>query len=190
MNVPVEIHFRNMSHTHTEELEDLIRKKIEKIEKFCDHVVSCRVAVEKTHEHVQKGDAYQIRILIRIPFGHEIVIKKKPNRVQASFPLSCAIHNAFNAADRKIKKLTDRQHRKIKRHPTQEMNGVVSKLKKKEGYGFLRSLDNREIYFTQNSVINRDFNNLKPGDGIHYVERISKKGSLASSVHLVNRSSY
>lgn len=187
MNVPLEISFRNISGTNS--IEDLIRSKAEKLQRYCDHISSCRVAVEKTQKHQRTGSRYRVRLDITVPPGHEIVVKREPSRGRIHYPLTSVIRDAFDAAGRRIKELDERQQRQIKRHPRQEMNAVIHKLHE-EGYGFLRTLDDREVYFHRNSVVAKDFQDLKIGDGVHFREEIGVNGPQASSVHVVNRTNY
>ncbi len=49
MQIPLEISFRDVQ--KTEEIERLIREKVEKLEQICDYMISCRVVVEMTQQH-------------------------------------------------------------------------------------------------------------------------------------------
>ncbi|MEW5895901.1 MAG: HPF/RaiA family ribosome-associated protein [Candidatus Omnitrophota bacterium] len=186
MQVPLEITFRG-GVEHNPAIEDLIRRKTQKMDQFCDHVSSCHVAIETTQRHQERGNTYRVRLDISVPPGHKIFVERTPSKGHMHDPLTTTIRGAFKAAYRQVRDLSEKQNREIKSHPDQTMNAVVSKIKKSAGYGFLRSFEGREIYFHRHSVINVDFNDLMVGDGIHYIEEIGNKGAQASSVHLVNR---
>jgi cold shock CspA family protein/ribosome-associated translation inhibitor RaiA len=185
MNVPVTIAFRNIA--KSEAIEKIIREKAQKLYKFCNRVSSCRVSVEKQQKHQSHGNPFYVRLDVTVPPGHEIVIKRKPSHGQLHYPLTSVIKNAFNAAYREVKELRERQLKDVKKHPGQAMNAVIGKLKKDQGYGFLRTTDDREVYFNKNSVVNQDFDDLKEHDGVHYTEEIGEKGAQASTVHVVSR---
>ena len=85
MQIPLEISYRDVN--KTDELEDLIREKINKLEKICDYITSCRIAVEKPQKNLNYGSPYRIRIDLRIPPGHEIVIKREPGEGNMGDPL-------------------------------------------------------------------------------------------------------
>lgn len=53
------------------------------------------------------------------------------------------------------------------------------------GYGFIITPDDREIYFHENSIINRDFKSLKEGMEVRFVEEKGEKGPQASSVTVI-----
>jgi cold shock CspA family protein len=55
------------------------------------------------------------------------------------------------------------------------------------GYGFLATSDNREIYFHEHSVVNRDFRHLKVGMEVRFAEEEGEKGLQASAVTVIER---
>jgi cold shock CspA family protein len=54
-------------------------------------------------------------------------------------------------------------------------------------YGFLQTLDGREIYFHENSLVDGDFNDLEVGQEMVFVEEAGDKGPQASTVKPVGR---
>src|SRR3990172_8454807 len=67
MKLPLQITFRNMN--ASEEMEANIRKKAEKLDRFYDQVMSCRIIVEAHHKHHHKGNLYHVRIDLTVPDG-------------------------------------------------------------------------------------------------------------------------
>lgn len=186
MKVPPQISYRNVP--KTEAIDSLVREKIEKLEKFCNYMSSCRVAVEKPHEHPSHGSPYRVRIDITVPPGHEIASVSNPGEGTQYDPLETVIRDAFEAARRQLVELVERQRDEIKEHPQQEMGAVVTKLFKEDGYGFIRTVDTgREIYFHKNSVINHDFDRIELGTGVHFSEEQGQMGPQATTVHIVNK---
>ena len=55
------------------------------------------------------------------------------------------------------------------------------------GYGFLATLDGREVFFHRNSVLDEAFNRLDVGTEVSFVEELGEKGPQASTVKLVGR---
>jgi len=185
MEVPIEMTFRHVP--KTKELEDLINSKAAALEKLCDNIISCRVAIEKPQEHQRSGNPYRVRIDLRVPPGHEIVVKREPGDGNMHDPLDFVIRESFDIARRKLKALLDKQHHDIKTHPEQEVSAVIDRIFMREQYGFLKTTDGREVYFHANSVINEDFDNLEPGMGVRFVERLDEAGLQASTVQIVDR---
>jgi cold shock CspA family protein/ribosome-associated translation inhibitor RaiA len=185
MQIPFEISFRNVE--KTENLDNLVREKVDKLEKVCEYMTSFRMAVELPQKHMQSGNPYRIRIEINVPHSHKIVAKREPGEGSMHDDISTIIRSAFAAAERQLKAVTERQHGEIKKHPRQEIQAVVHKLLRDEGYGFLKTIDNRELYFHENSVLHDDFSRLEIGTGVRFVEEIGEKGPQARSVHIVDK---
>ncbi len=64
---------------------------------------------------------------------------------------------------------------------------MVVRLFREEGYGFLRALDGREIYFHRNAVLNDDFDRLVVGAGVRFDEGLGEEGPQASTVQIVDK---
>lgn len=186
MIIPLEISYRDVE--KTEAIDNLIREKAAKLDKVCDHIVSCRVAVEKPHEYVKTGNKYRVRLDISVPPGHSVVVNKEPGRTKMHDPLPTVIREAFKAAERQLRELNKIQREEVKAHPQQEAGAYIKQIFKDEGYGFILDLDGREIYFHKNSLVNSDFENLKEGTSVSYFEVQGEKGPQASSVRIIDKS--
>jgi ribosomal subunit interface protein len=187
MKVPLELSFRDVE--KTPELEDLIRDKVSKLERYCDHLNSCRVAVEKPQEHQRSGSPYRVRVNMTVPPGHELAVSREPGEGDLREEIQVAIRDAFDSAARQLKRLVDKQQGEVKQHPEQETMGLVSKLLPEEGYGFIQTQEGREIYFHRNSVLHDDFDRLETGTGVRYVEEPGEQGPQASTVQIVDKQS-
>lgn len=60
--------------------------------------------------------------------------------------------------------------------------GRISKLFPMEEYGTITTLDDRQIYFHRNSVLNKDFDTLTIGDMVRFHEEAGDNGPQASTV--------
>jgi cold shock CspA family protein len=94
------------------------------------------------------------------------------------------VREAFEALNRRVKRLNDQQTGKVKRHPEQELRAVVARLF--EDHGFLRTIDGRDVYFHRHSLINEDFDRLKEGEGVAFEEEVGDEGWQATSVRVVD----
>jgi len=148
-------------------------------------MISCRVAVEKPQEHPRSGSPYRVRIQVRIPPGHEIVAERKPGEGEMHDPLPKVVRSAFDAAERQVRELIAKRRGDVKVHPDQQVTAVVVRLFHEQGYGFLKNLeDGREIFFHKSSVTHDDFQRLKIGTGVRYVESAGEEGPQASTVQI------
>jgi len=107
MNVQPEITYRGVEKTAA--LDVLVNSKITKLERFCDHISSCRKAIEKAHDHPSSGSPYRMRLDITVPPSHELAVDRSPDTGIQYEPVDAVIRHAFDAMERQIKELNQRQ---------------------------------------------------------------------------------
>ncbi len=176
MEIPLQITGRNLE--VTESIESEIRQKAEKLDKFYDRIMRCRVVVESPHRHHHKGKLYNVRIYMTLP-GAELIIKREPHE-----DLYVSIRDSFNAARRKLEDYARRQRGDVKHHE-EIPHARISSLFPEKGYGFIVTPENREIYFHEHSILNRDFKHLKVGMAVRFAEEKGEKGPQASTVTVI-----
>jgi cold shock CspA family protein len=183
MKVPLEITFRDV--VKTEALEDLIREKAKKLDQVHDNIISCRVAVERPNTTPSNVSPYRVRVDISVPAAQEIVVTRNPGNVEPDQDLRTIIRDVFDTARKQLQKLVDKQRNRVKKHPEQEASAIVTRLVKDEGYGFITTINGREIYFHKNSVLNGDFENIEEGTSVNFFEEEGDKGPKASTVRII-----
>ncbi len=175
MKLPLQVVFRGMDSSPW--IEEVIRERATKLDRFCDHIMSCRVVVEMPHRHHHSGNLLHIRIDISAP-GKEIVVNKEPSK-----DISAAMRDSFDSAIRQLETYVQEQRRHVKTHASVP-KARVKQLFQDEGYGFIETLDGREVYFHGNSLIGETFTRLKIGDEVTFVEEDGEKGPQASTVRM------
>lgn len=185
MQGPIEVTFKGIQKTKA--VENLIYEKVAKLEQICDHMISCRVTVEKPQRHQKTGSPFRVCIDMTVPPGHELVVKHKSTEGDLHDPLANVLRDAFNAALRQLKELVQRQHGEVKTHPEQQTAAFVAKIFLEEKYGFLKTVNGHEIYFHKNSVLHNDFDHLEVGMGVRFVVELGEKGPQASTVEIVDK---
>lgn len=185
MQVGWEITYRDVE--KTDSIEALVREKVAKLEEVCAYINSCHVAIEKAHDRPRSGSPYRMRLDITVPPGHEIVADRNPGEGNQYDKLETVIRSAFDAARRQLVELVERQQERVKTHEEQQTMALVTKLFPEQDYGFIRSLDGRDIYFHRNSVVNDDYDLLEVGTGVRYVEQEGEMGPQASTVQIVDK---
>lgn len=184
MKVPISISYKNIE--KTDAVENLIRDKALKLEQVCDYMTSCRVAVERPHTYVRNGNPFRVRIDITVPPGQEVVVAKEPGNNYKDDALPTVIRDAFIAARKQLKKLVEMQREEVKVHPEQEVRAIITTLNKEAGFGYITTVNGRELYFHRNSVVNEDFEKLEPGRGVRFYEEMGDKGPQASTVQILD----
>jgi cold shock CspA family protein/ribosome-associated translation inhibitor RaiA len=186
MKVPAEITYRGVN--KTDALDNLVNEKIAKLEQFCDHINSCRVAIEKAQDHPKSGSPYRVRLDITVAPSHELAVVRSPNEGKQYEDLEPMIRDAFDAARRQVIELNERQRGRIKEHLQQEMVAVVTQVFPEQDYGFIKTLDTgREIYFHRHSVLHNNFDRIEVGTGVQFAETMGQMGPQATTVQIVNK---
>lgn len=185
MQVPLEIACPDFE--LTDGIRVLVNDLAAKLDEVCDHITSCRVTIEMPQKHPESGSPFRVRVEAHVPPGHDLVVKRSESQGDIHDQLPYVLHESFDAMERQIKKIDEMQRGEVKSHPTKQVTGFVSKLFPDDSYGFIDSLDGREIYFHRNSVLNDDFERLAVGTGVHYDEKSGEKGPQASSVKIVDK---
>ncbi|MEL6157927.1 MAG: HPF/RaiA family ribosome-associated protein [Cyanobacteria bacterium J06623_5] len=114
MKVAPEISYRGVN--KTDALEALIAEKIDKLEQVYDRLNSCRVAIERAHNHPDSGSPYRVRLDITAPESREVAVDISPDQGVQYPPLEAVIRDAFDAARRQLKELNERQKSQVDRH--------------------------------------------------------------------------
>jgi ribosomal subunit interface protein len=183
MQIPLQITFQNMESSAA--VEAKIREKAEKLDRFHEHIMACRVVVEPIGQHHHQGKLYQVRIDLTVP-GAEIAVSRDRGLNHAHEDVYVAIRDAFNAARRQLEDQLGRLKRKVKNHETPP-HGRVAEYHPQEGYGKIRTAEGRDIYFHENSVLNEGFGQLSVGSEVRFVEETGEQGPQASTVKPVGK---
>jgi cold shock CspA family protein len=184
MKLPLQISFHNVK--RTDEIEDRIREEAAQLDQFCNCIMSCRIVIDVPHRHHETGNAYQIRIDIKVP-GEEIAIVRQPSEHDPTYAnLNTVMRDAFDSAARKLEDYVRRQRRDVKQHAT-TLHGRVSRVFPQSGYGFIESPDGLELYFHAHSVLEDKFEDVRVGTEVAYAEEFGDKGPQASTVRVVGR---
>jgi cold shock CspA family protein/ribosome-associated translation inhibitor RaiA len=185
MQVPLKMTFRNVPKSAA--MEALIRKQAAKLERVCSHLVSCRISVEKPQAHQKTGNPFRVRVDVTVPPEHKLVTVRNAGEGDLHERLPTVVRRAFDATERQLKKLSERQRGKVKNHPEQAVAGFVIRLFRNGGFGFIKSLEGREIYFHRNSLPAAEFSRLEVGTGVQWNEEEGENGPQATVVRIVDK---
>lgn len=183
MRLPTELTFREVK--RTADTEALIARRSEKLTRYSDRIVSCRVAVEKPHEHQRSGSPYRVRIEVTLPPARDLAVTRDPGDGDIHDELSTVINSAFDAMERRIERTTDKDHGHVKTHD--EPRALVVRIFRDMGYGFIETPEGEEIYFHENSVLHDDFARLAVGTEVRFESVMGDDGPQATSVQVVNK---
>lgn len=172
----------------SESVRSAVESHAEALEKSSDRIMSCHVLISKPHRKLHQGGLYHIKLRLHMP-GTQIVVDKESGLNHAHEDIYVAIRDAFLAARRKVEDYARVQSGNIKLKNGPQHARIV-RIFYGEGYGFMRSEDQREIYFHRNSVINEDFENLNVGQEVRFSEEMGENGPQATSVRPLGRTGH
>jgi ribosomal subunit interface protein len=110
MTIPLQITLRDMPTSPA--VEDRIREKADKLARFYDRIMGCRVVVEMAQRHKHQGKLHSVRIDLTVP-GAELVA----NHAQHE-DVYVAIRDAFQAITRQLEDFARRHRGEVKTHAT------------------------------------------------------------------------
>jgi len=189
MQVPVvEIAFHNMPSLPWAEQE--IRTRIAKLEKIYDRLTSCRVRVDQRTKTGGGTIPPVVRIELGIPGRKELVVSHEPDHLQRKFQtpdLHNAIHEAFRIAEDQLVELKNQRQRRTRERQHDAENqflGQVAERNPEQDFGFLLTKEGGLLYFHRNSLLSGDFDKLRQGDEVYYVEDVGDTGPTAIKVRV------
>ena len=183
MQTAPEIKFHDVH--RSEWVENYILERVQHLERFAEGITTCHVTLSQEAAKHNKGNRYSVMVEVRLPPNHDLAAKKQKIVRDMPTQLPALINLAFGAIEKQVKKTAQLRRADVKRHDG-EPRGLVAKLSP-DGYGFIRSFDNRDVYFHRNSVLHGDFERLTIGAEVRFSAEEGEEGPQASSVQLVGK---
>jgi cold shock CspA family protein/ribosome-associated translation inhibitor RaiA len=188
VQVPIEIAFHNMPAVPWAEEE--IRARIAKLEQIFDRLVACRVRVDQRANNASRNIPPVVRIELGVPGRGDLVVAHEPDHLQQKYQspdLRNAINEAFRIAEDQLAQYK-RQLRDRSIEPQHEVQnqllGQVSDIDPEGEFGFILTNTGGRLYFHRNSLLSGQFEKLRRGDAVHYVEEMGDTGPTASKVRV------
>jgi cold shock CspA family protein/ribosome-associated translation inhibitor RaiA len=188
MQVPIEIAFHNID--KSEWAENVIREHVAELERIYDRLITCRVRVEQRARNSRHTIPPVVRIEMSVPGAKDIVVAHEPDHLQRKFQtphLQTAIKEAFRIAERRLSEFKEKRsdHTAVGGHEaSNEFLGQVAEMTPERDFGFLMTKEGGLLYFHRNSVLSGDFDSLRRGQEVHYVEEVGDTGPIATKVRV------
>ena len=185
MQRPLEIAFRDLA--PSDFIRNLVQERVERLERFYPRIIGCRVVIEAPHRSAEgHHPPLGISVEVDVPSRPRLVAKDvEAQRVMKGDHLA-AITRAFEAIERQLEELSERQRGDVKFHGNTRQTGSVVRLFPDRGHGFVEIAGGPELYFTRNAVIDGGFDELKIGTMVQVTQATSDgpMGPQASSVEV------
>lgn len=109
----LQISFRDMEPSAA--VEERIRERAERLERYFDRITSCRVVVESPHKHSHHGRQFRVRVDLTVP-EDEIVADSARAASPQHEDVYVAIRDAFDTAKRSLEEYARRRRGDVKHH--------------------------------------------------------------------------
>jgi ribosome-associated translation inhibitor RaiA len=109
MQLPINITYRGLE--KSDKIDNLIMSYAARLDKFCDHINRCDVAIEQPNKTHHKGNPYRCRIDVTVRPRHELVSDEQGTDNGSHEPLNKVIHDAFKTMERQLRHLVEKQRR-------------------------------------------------------------------------------
>jgi cold shock CspA family protein/ribosome-associated translation inhibitor RaiA len=183
VQIPLEVRYIDVD--RSEWSENFIRRQVQRLERYADDIISCRVTVSRPHRRQQTGQPYHVLVEVTLPQQIDLAARAEPVEVPTESKLRNVIRDAFRAMERQLIKARNVRRGDVKFHDVP--HALVFKLLPEEGYGFLKSPEGEEIYFHRNAVLHDDFDRLTLGTEVRYEAELGEDGLQATSLQIVNK---
>jgi ribosomal subunit interface protein len=164
MKLPLQVVFHDMAASPA--LEEQARRRVHRLERFRHDIMGCRVDVALLHKHSQQGKPFGVRLHVTVP-GRAFTV----DRVQHE-DAYVALRDAFADMQRQLEQSLDRSRGYEKLHPV-PLHGEVVRIfddtPELRGYGFIRTHDGSEYWFSRDSVADPPFEHLKVGSAVQFI---------------------
>jgi cold shock CspA family protein/ribosome-associated translation inhibitor RaiA len=188
MQVPLEVAFHNIDSSDWAETE--IRQRVADLEKIYDRLTSCRVRVDQRATNNSGSIPPVVHIELGIPGRKDVVVSHEPDHLMRKFQrpdLHNAIHEAFRIAERCLHDLKEQRdgRTKIAHHdaPNQAL-GQIAETDPGGEFGFLLTKEGGLLYFHRNAMLSGNFDDLRRGHEVYYVQGMGDTGPVASKVRV------
>ena len=154
-----------------------LKNQIHKLARHFGHIISCHVILKQQLATKTNQGLFDTNIILHAT-DCKFVAKSKlhPN-------LYSSIADAMNGLQRQLKhRMRNRQNHHS--HKEQVQNGVICKIHHDNKFGFIENTEGEEFYFNDAHVTKKNFNNLKIGQEIAFIEKQTSKGLQASKIRI------
>lgn len=186
MQVPLEIAFHKIDKSDWADAE--IRSRVDKLGTIYERLTACRVRVDQRAKNGQHSIPPVVHIEMSVPGSKGLVVSYEPDHLQQKYrdpDLRTAIADAFAVAEEQLVEFKRQRegHTKTPHHDGQnQFLGQIAEMHPDEDHGFLMTKEGGLLYFHRNSLLGGEFDGLKRGDSVHYVETVGDTGPIATKV--------
>jgi ribosomal subunit interface protein len=178
MQIPLQIVFRDLDRSLA--VEDKIREKFNKLDKYYHLMTFSRVAVGFEERRKHQGKLYKVSIYVALP-GKDVAVTHHPHE-----NLYTALQEAMDDLQRQLEQYHSRLYGDTKNHGDR-LHGEIVRLIESEAYGFIADEENNEYYFNLSHLVDSKFNDLRIGEHVRFLPAMGNEGLQARRVSIPKR---
>lgn len=95
------VNFKNMD--HSDAIEEIVAKKVEKLEHRFKNLLSCEVVIEVPHHHSLGVHIPHVNVHVKMREG-ELMVNREPEKDKSHADINIAIRDAFKAMEHQMEK--------------------------------------------------------------------------------------
>ena len=185
MQEPLQIAFHNME--HSDMIEELVRERAARLDKFTDQIISCRIVIRAPHKQ-KTGSTLGISIDIGLPGKKDVHVNREGRVHETRADAHRVVREAFDIAERQIEEHERINRGEIKHHDNLPTYGRIARLNREQDFGFVETAEGVELYFHRSVVEEDAFDDLDVGSEVLYQQASyeSPAGPQASVVKRVH----
>jgi cold shock CspA family protein/ribosome-associated translation inhibitor RaiA len=156
-----------------------IEERMADLQRGHDDLTHGRVTLTKNRHHKKAQLVAEAVVVVTLPGRRTITARKEDKTFEE------AIRSAFQSVEIELRKHREKRATKEIRIPPIPLRGVICKLFKKDGYGFILKEGGGEVYFHKNALHGLKFEELEDGQEVAFNATEGEKGPQATTVNPV-----
>lgn len=173
------ISWRNIP--RSDAVEDIIRKRIVALERFCPEALGLRVTLSAPQKPRHAARGFDVRLHLEVP-GPDLDVARTVRHGLAADDVVRAVNATFTALERRIKETRRIMDGREVKHHSAVLHGEIVDLEPELGYGFVRADDGQEVYFQKDGLVAGEWADLAIGARLRFREQDGEKGPFGVDV--------
>ena len=175
----MDLHIESRNVEMTPRWKTEIEERMADLQRGHDDLTHGRVTLTKNRHHKKDQRVAEAMVIVTLPGRHTVTSRKEEKTFEE------AIRAAFAAVEIELRKYRDKRDSKEIRVPPVPLRGVICKLFRQGGYGFILKEGGGEVYFHKNALHGLKFENLEDGVEVTFNMEEGDKGPQATTVNPV-----
>jgi cold shock CspA family protein/ribosome-associated translation inhibitor RaiA len=175
----IQIESRNVAMTPRWRTE--IETRMQGLQDGHDDLTHGRVTLSKNRHHKKADNVAEALIVVSVKGRHTVTARKREKSFEE------AIREAFEAVEGELRRIREKRASHEVRVPgAAPLHGVIARVLRGEGYGFILDDTGVEVYFHRNAVHDLNFDELEEGTEVSFNMEPGEKGPQATTVNPSN----